>query len=111
VTPSRAQLFHVALPEDLADAERTGRYRMSTRGLTLEQVGFVHLAYEHQCRGVLERYYSDRPDAVVLVLDPERLESDVRDEPPAQGGEAFPHLYGELPLDAVLARVGSGASG
>jgi glutathione S-transferase len=101
----------VALPEDLADAERTGRYRMSTRGRTVDEIGFVHLAYEHQCRGVLARYYSDRPDAVVLVLDPERLASEVRDEPSDDGGGAFPHLYGELPLDAVLARVGAGADG
>jgi glutathione S-transferase len=105
VSPTAAFLFHVALPEDLAEAERTGTYRMSTRGLTVEEVGFVHLSYEHQWRGVIDRCYPDRTDAVVLVLDPAALDGEVVDEEGQAGGETFPHLYGTFTLDAVVARI------
>jgi uncharacterized protein (DUF952 family) len=97
-----AHLFHVTLPEDLAAAERSGRYEWSTRGLSFEEVGFVHLAHEHQWAGVLERFYADRPDAVVLVLDPGLLGGEVREEPGEDGIERFPHLYAPLPLSAVV---------
>jgi glutathione S-transferase len=103
----QGQLFHAALPEDWEEAQRLGEYRWSTRGMRLDEVGFVHLSYEHQYRGVLARYYADRPDAVVLALDPERLGAEVREEAGVEGGERFPHLYGPLPLDAVVAVVGS----
>ena len=100
---SATQLFHVVLPEDWESAQRSGAYVWSTRGMTLEDVGFVHLSYEHQWLGVIERFYADRPDALVLVLDPALLGAEVRDEPAVEGGELFPHLYGPLPLDAVVA--------
>ena len=100
-----SRLLHVALPEDLEAAERSGEYLASTRGMSVTEVGFVHLSYEHQYLGVLERYYADRPDAVVLVLDPDRLGAEVRAEPGEAGGELFPHLYGPLPLDAVVAKM------
>lgn len=103
MTPTAEPLFHVALPEDWAAAEQSGEYPMSTRGLALADVGFVHLAYEHQYPGVLERYYPDRPDAVLLVLDPRQLGAEVREEAAEPDGEVFPHLYGALPVDAVVA--------
>jgi uncharacterized protein (DUF952 family) len=104
----RSLLFHVALPEDLEAAELSGEYPWSTRGTDRADVGFVHLSYEHQYRGVLERLYADRPDAVVLVLDPDQLGAEVRDEPGDVGEERFPHLYGPLPLRAVLAKLDGG---
>jgi glutathione S-transferase len=99
----QSRLFHVALPEDLEAAERSGEYLVSTRGMSVAEVGFVHLSFEHQYLGVLERFYADRPDAVVLVVDPDRLDAEVREEPGEEGGELFPHLYGPLPLRAVVA--------
>lgn len=100
-----ARLLHVALPEDLEAAEHSGDYTMSTRGMTVAEVGFVHLSFEHQYLDVLERYYADRPDAVVLVLDPDRLGAEVVTEAATDGGELFPHLYGPLPLDAIVAKM------
>jgi glutathione S-transferase len=100
---SADRLFHVVLPEDWEAAQRAGNYPWSTRGMTRDEVGFVHLSYEHQWHGVLKRFYADRPDAFALVLDSERLGAEVREEPAEEGGELFPHLYGPLPLDAVVA--------
>ena len=40
--------------------------------------------------------YAGRDDVVVLTIDEERLGCDVRVE------DGFPHIYGELPLNAVV---------
>lgn len=109
-SPGR-QLLHAALPADWEAALETGAYHWSTRGRTLAEVGFVHLAYPEQLDGVVERFYADVDALVILVVDRARLSDPVIDEPPAPGvAERFPHLYGPLPLDAVVRTVQWSAS-
>ena len=95
-------LFHLAEPAEWETAVRDGRYERSTRGLSLEEVGFVHLATATQWPGVRERYYAGVEDLLLLTVDPDRLDAPLRWEvaDPATG-EEFPHLYGPLPVDAV----------
>ena len=45
-------LHHLALVADWNAARMVGDYRVSTRGLTLEQVGYIHASHAHQWRGV-----------------------------------------------------------
>jgi glutathione S-transferase len=99
VTPS---LYHVALPDEWREARERGEYRTSTRGATLEEVGFIHLAYRKQVAGVIGRYFADLDEVIVLEIDAERLPDEVRDEAADPGGELFPHLYGPLPTGAVV---------
>lgn len=95
-------IFHLALPRDWEAAETAGVYEMSTRGITLEQEGFVHCSLAHQVEGVARRFYSDLDELVVLHLDRDSLAAELRFEPPAEGvDELFPHLYGPIPLAAV----------
>ena len=95
-------LFHLAMPDDWRAArDRGGPYEMSTRGLTLEAAGFIHLSFHHQVPVVAQRFYADVPDLVLLTIDPDALVDEVRVENLEGGTELFPHLYGPLPLDAV----------
>ena len=95
-------LFHLAMPDDWRAArDRGGPYEMSTRGLTLEVAGFIHLSYPYQVAGVADRFYADVPDVVLLTIDPSALVDEVRAENLDGGTELFPHLYGPLPLAAV----------
>jgi len=97
-------LLHIALPEDWAAARRTGEYRVSTRGRSLDDEGFVHCSYPHQLTGVAGRFYADVDEVVLLHLDPNRLGAEVRVEPAVEGGtELFPHVYGPIPVAAVTA--------
>jgi uncharacterized protein (DUF952 family)/heme-degrading monooxygenase HmoA len=99
-----ATLVHLALPGDWAAAQASGSYGMSTRGVTLEQEGFIHCSFDHQVLGVANRFYADLDELVVLRLDPARLGADIVVEPPFPGSvEHFPHLYGPIPLAAVVA--------
>ncbi len=104
---SPRRLYHLALRGEWQEARRSGVYERSTRGQSLQEVGFVHLSYAHQVADTHARFYGDLPpDSVLLLsLDPQRLEAaglTVRAEPAPGTGELFPHLYGPLPLAAVL---------
>ncbi|TXR57608.1 DUF952 domain-containing protein [Quadrisphaera setariae] len=88
-------------------AQRDGAYRGSTLGADLEEVGFVHASTADQLPGVVERFYAgeDLADHVLLVVDVEACEaagSPVRWEGPVEHGGPFPHVYGPVPLTAVV---------
>ena len=96
-------IHHLALAADWAAAQEAGEYRTSTLGATLDQVGFMHASHAHQVAGVAERYYRDVADELVLLLvDPDRLDVPVVEEVPDGGTEAFPHVYGPIPVEAVV---------
>jgi glutathione S-transferase len=98
-------LYHLALAEEWREARSTGVYQRSTRGLSLQQVGFIHASAAHQVEGTWRRFYADAGAVVLLHIDPRRLASaavTVRLEPAPGSGELFPHLYGALPVEAVV---------
>jgi uncharacterized protein (DUF952 family) len=95
-------IFHLALPDDWAGAFATGEYRMSTRGMTLDEVGFIHCSTREQTEDTANRFYADVEQLVVLTIDPALVPSPIVHEPPAPGvDELFPHIYGPLPVPAV----------
>ena len=98
------RLFHLALRRDWEDGQvRAGEYRVSTRGRTLAEEGFLHASYAHQWQGVRDAYYADVTEPLVLLeVDPALLDVPVVEEVPAGGDEAFPHVYGPLPVAAVV---------
>jgi glutathione S-transferase len=102
---SPSWLYHLTLAEEWRQAKREGFYPWSTRGMTLKQVGFVHASWRHQVAATYRRFYADAPDVVLLALDPEAIANagvSIRQEPAPDTGECFPHLYGPLPMGAVV---------
>lgn len=98
-------LYHLALEEEWREARRQGVYSRSTRGMSLADVGFIHASWSHQVEATWRRFYGDGPALRLLMIDPARLAArglPVREEPAPDSGERFPHIYGPLPLDAVL---------
>lgn len=96
------RIYHVADKAHWAAAQEAGDYRRSTRDQSLDEVGYLHGANPEQVRGVLDRYYLDATDLVLLVVDTELVADLLRDENTSGGTELFPHLYGPLPVDAVV---------
>ena len=98
------EILHMAMPDDWAAARAVGEYRISTRGKSLEEEGFIHCSYPNQLELVANSYYSDLTELVLLHIDPELLEAEVVDEPPTSGStKLFPHIYGPITVDAVIA--------
>lgn len=80
----------------------------AVRPPSLSEVGFVHLSTPDQVHLPAERLYPGRRDLVLLVVDAARLSDPVRFEPGVPGDPAsmrFPHLYGPLPVTAVIAAL------
>ena len=103
---SPSWLYHLALAEEWQQALIDGVYQRSTRGLTIEQVGFLHASYGDQIAATFERFYADAGPVRLLSIDPQRLGAAglvVREEAAPESGELFPHLYGgPLPCEAVV---------
>jgi glutathione S-transferase len=95
-------IFHIAEASDWLRAQVSGDYRVSTRGRTLTDEGFIHAARREQVVPVAEAYYADAGPLLLLSIDPARLSSPVRDDEVAPG-IVFPHIYGPIDLEAVVA--------
>ena len=96
-------VFHLALASDWEDAQAAGDYRVSTLGVTLEQEGFLHASFADQWDDVRSRYYADVTEPLVLLeIDPALLDVPLVVETPDGADEAFPHIYGPLPVTAVV---------
>jgi uncharacterized protein (DUF952 family) len=79
-------------------AESTGVF--SGAGLDLED-GYIHLCSAAQAADVLDVHFADQDDLLLVVLDPDRTTGTLKWEI-SRDGKAFPHLYGNLPMTAVI---------
>jgi uncharacterized protein (DUF952 family) len=98
-------ILHLASNDAWLAAVKAGSYRADS----LSTVGFIHCSKPSQIVGVANSFYRGQQGLVLLVIDPSKLESELRWEPPAEpepsharAGDLFPHLYGPLNLDAVF---------
>ncbi len=95
-------LLHISTDEEWQTALAAGALRPDS----LARQGFVHLSTPEQVHLPANRLYAGRTDLVLLRIDPNRLDAEVRWEPGVPGdpeSARFPHLYGPLPADAVVA--------
>ena len=64
--------------------------------------GYIHLSTAAQLTETVDRHYAGQTDLHVAEVDLDALGDAIRWEP-SRGGQDFPHLYGALPLVAVVA--------
>jgi uncharacterized protein (DUF952 family) len=63
--------------------------------------GYIHFSTAAQAPGTAEKWFGGRDDLTLVAIDADALGAQLRWEP-SRGGALFPHLYGELPLTAVV---------
>lgn len=98
------RIFHIAEVGHWTEAQETGAYTWSTIGRTLDEEGFLHAARGDQWDDVRRRYYSGVTEPLVLlVIDTDRLTSPWQED--SVGDTTYPHVYGPLNPDAVVATV------
>ena len=95
-------IYHLAYATDWERARRDGAYTVSTRGRTLAEEGFIHASQAHQVSPVADAFYRGEPGLLVLVIDPDRLTSELVYERVPGADDPFPHIYGPLNVDAVV---------
>jgi uncharacterized protein (DUF952 family) len=91
------RIFHVVLP-DVWDNFHGALYEADS----LDTEGFIHCSFDEQLDGVLQRYYSNAPKVKILEIDAAKLDSKLVVEP-STGGESYPHIYGPINREAIVA--------
>jgi len=93
-------LYHVTDRTLWAEAVARGSYPWSSHGTSYEAEGFVHCAFRHQVRGVIDRYFGrfEPEELAALELDP-ALARPVVEEGTT---ESFPHLFAPLTQEMVV---------
>ena len=64
--------------------------------------GFMHFSAPDQVAETARRHFAGQAGLLLIAVDADRLGAQLKWEP-ARGGARFPHLYGPLPLHAVVA--------
>ena len=80
------------------EAEDAGKFRGSPVDI---KDGFIHFSTAAQAVETAAKHFAGQADLVLVRVDAGRLGSMLKWEP-SRGGALFPHLYGELPLTAVV---------
>ena len=64
--------------------------------------GFIHLSTAEQLAETVAKHFAGQQGLHIAAVDLTALGAAVRWEP-SRGGQLFPHIYGLLPLSALLA--------
>lgn len=91
-------IFHITRSAAWEAARAVGSYTADT----LASEGFIHFSTREQVLGVANTLFHGQAGLLLLAVDPVRLSAELRYEE-AHPGQFFPHLYGPLNLDAVVA--------
>ncbi len=70
---------------------------------SLASEGFIHCCTPAQLSGVLRRYYQGKSNLLLLEIDTAQLHNKLLYEVSPSVGESFPHVYGTINVDAVIA--------
>jgi uncharacterized protein (DUF952 family) len=80
------------------EAERAAVFRGAAVDL---RDGYIHFSSADQVRETAALYFAEAEDLMLVAVDTGALGDALKWEV-SRGGDLFPHLYGELPLNAVL---------
>jgi uncharacterized protein (DUF952 family) len=88
-------IIHITKRQQWEQAKNIGIYRAES----LEIEGFIHCSKATQINKVANRFFRNQTELVLLFIDADKVKPEIRYE--MADGELFPHIYGELNVDAV----------
>ena len=102
-------IYHIASRAAWEEAQKRGVYSAPS----LKSEGFIHCSTRDQLLQVANDFYRGESNLLLLCIDESQLRSELRWEAPThpkleaaektRNDVLFPHLYGVLNLDAVVA--------
>jgi len=91
--------YKILTAEQMTALEKDGSFAGAPVDL---QDGYIHLSTAAQLQETLDKHFAGQSDLWLAAVDLEALDENVKWEE-SRGGQLFPHIYGALPLDAVIA--------
>jgi uncharacterized protein (DUF952 family) len=91
-------VFKIVAADEWREAEAAGVFA----GAAVDRAdGFIHFSTAEQAPDTAAKWFAGRDDLTLAAIDAEALGGALRWEP-SRGGALFPHLYGPLPMSAVV---------
>jgi uncharacterized protein (DUF952 family) len=91
-------VFKIVSTDEWRAAERDGVFD----GAAVDRAdGYIHFSTAAQAPETAAKWFAGREDLTLAAVDADRLGPALRWEP-SRGGALFPHLYGPLPMSAVV---------
>ena len=101
-------IYHITTSDAWEQGLESGIYTTPS----LDQQGFIHASTREQVAKVGNAIYRTVPNCVLLAIDETRLPAppvwepadhpDPSSPPPTSDQELFPHIYGPIPVGAVV---------
>ncbi|MEI9933364.1 MAG: DUF952 domain-containing protein [Ferruginibacter sp.] len=91
-------IYHVVTEANWKKAQEQGFYTVDS----LISEGFIHASKKEQVDGVLQRFYKNQTNLLLLHIDEEKLTAPLKYELAPSLNELFPHIYGEINLEAII---------
>jgi len=99
-------ILHIAHRNNWEASASSGYYKPSS----LDSDGYIHCSTIGQTVETANQFYANQQDLVILCIDGNMSEAEVKYEAPAcvgdqRAGSLFPHIYGPLNVSAVVSVV------
>lgn len=91
-------IFHITSATEWSSARAAGSYLP----VDFSRDGFIHCSFKDQVIPVVNKFYRDANDLVLLKIDCELVPARIIEENLEGGEENFPHIYGPLAVAAVV---------
>lgn len=92
-------VYKIMTNDEFEAMRREGEFRGSLADIA---DGFIHMSSAAQVTETADKHFRGRADLAIAAVDLTRVGGAVRWEP-SRGGQMFPHLYGVLRMDVVVA--------
>ncbi|MDG1707682.1 MAG: DUF952 domain-containing protein [Emcibacteraceae bacterium] len=92
-------IYKICGQNEWNNAQKNGIYLGSQDDL---RDGFIHFSSKVQVEGTLAKHFKDKKDLLLLEIEVDKLPTDELKWEVSRNGEKFPHLYGDLNLEAVI---------
>ncbi|MCE7933709.1 MAG: GNAT family N-acetyltransferase [Chlorobi bacterium CHB2] len=94
-----SRMYHITTAVAWEAAVAAGEYTAPS----LQTEGFIHCSLSRQMERSLNKFYGEIPEVLVLRIDPSKLPHRLVYE--SADNDRFPHIYGTIPIDAVVEKI------
>lgn len=89
-------IFHIALKTDWDNAIKNGVYLCNS----IKEEGFIHASFIEEVLNSYRNYFKPEQNLILLHIDESKITAKLIVEI-ASNGKKYPHIYGNLNLDAI----------
>ena len=76
--------------------------KSDTKYFGMQTDGFIHASTYAQLERTRQKYFKGKKGLLLLTIDPLKVHAEIRYEDLNGAGQLFPHIYGDLNLDAIV---------